>query len=235
MLSLTPTAARSRDEASPAPRSSDRVAAYIAEGLIDGRLVPGQRLIEADIMKALGVSRGPVREGLTRLEGQGVVALTPHRGAHVRALSREEASDLMIVLEALTALSARLAAASVREGAVQPAQGRDLATLEGFCNVDAPENMLIGRRRDFYAALLRVGGNRQLPRIMPVMSVHVLRAQAQPFWTAADRQNIVAEYAAVAQAVLNGDPPAAERTMRRHIRQAMRRIRALPDEAFPLT
>lgn len=224
----------SADDSTPA-RSSDKVASFILDGLIDGRLVPGQRLIEADIIRALEVSRGPVREGLTRLEGEGVVALTPHRGAHVRALSREEAGDLMVVLEALTALSARLAARSVHEGAVGPDRARDLKTLGAFCDVTAPENMLIGRRRDFYAALLRVGGNGQLPRIMPVMSIHLLRAQAQPYWSASERRQITAEYAAVAEAVLAGESARAERAMRSHIRRAKKRIDALPDTAFPVT
>ena len=73
----------------------DQVVAALIRGLQDGRYVPGQRLIEADLTKELKVSRGPVREALKRLAAEGLVSLIPHRGAYIRALTRDEVHDML--------------------------------------------------------------------------------------------------------------------------------------------
>ena len=70
---------------------SDRVVAAIVGGILSGRYGPGQKLIEADITQAVGMSRGPVREALKRLDAEGIVTLMPHRGAYIRAMTRDEA------------------------------------------------------------------------------------------------------------------------------------------------
>ena len=95
--------------------SPDRVVDAIIRGIRAGVYVPGQRLIEADLTRDYQVSRGPVREALKRLAAEGVLTLTRHRGAYVRALSREEVRDSLMVLEALVGLMANLAAKRIAE------------------------------------------------------------------------------------------------------------------------
>jgi len=174
-----------------------------------------------------------VREAFKRLHGEGIVSLTRHRGAHIRALAREEAADLLVILEALTGLSARLAATAVKEGA-NPSQMKEaFETLKSFQSKTSQDNTLISRRRFFYDTLMQIGGNSQLPKIMPITLIHLLRAQSQPYWTEQDREDVLSEYAVVTSAVLDGDPAKAERAMRKHIQAAMKRLERLPDEAFP--
>src|SRR5271156_21230 len=95
--------------------SPDRVVDAITRNLRAGVFVPGQRLIEADLTKELRVSRGPVREALKRLAAEGVLTVTRNRGAYVRALSRVEVRDSLVVLEALVGLMANLAARHIGE------------------------------------------------------------------------------------------------------------------------
>ncbi len=211
----------------------DRVVQRIVRGILNGRYVPGQKLVEADLLQHLNVSRGPVREAFKRLHGEGVVSLTRHRGAHIRALSRNEAGDLIVILEALTCLSARLAATAVRDGANVRKLKEAFAVLESIRDASPQDTALIGKRRSFYDALMEIGGNTQLPSLMPILLIHLLRAQSQPFWTEKDRKNVFAEYSAVTNAVLSGDPAKAERAMRRHMEAAAERLSRLPDEAFP--
>src|ERR1700679_2247707 len=94
--------------------SPDRVVDVITRNLRAGVFVPGQRLIEADLTKELRVSRGPVREALKRLAAEGVLTVTRNRGAYVRALSRAEVRDSLVVLEALVGVMADLAATAGR-------------------------------------------------------------------------------------------------------------------------
>ncbi len=207
---------------------ADRVVDWIAASLLAGRMVPGQKLVEADISAALGISRGPVREGLKRLEAQGVVSLSRHRGAYVRAFTRAEMCDLLVILEALTGVMARLAAEAVGAGAKAATLRDAQAQLEGRDSGGGA----IAQRRHFYDVLISIGGNGQLVAIMPLMRIHLLRLQAQPWFSAADLADRTAEYGAITDAVLAGDPKRAEAAMRRHLQRMTRRLQRLPEAAF---
>ena len=196
-------------------------------------MVPGQKLIEADISDALKISRGPVREGLMRLQAQGVVTLSRHRGAYIRAFSRAETGDLLVILDALTAVMAQLAAAAVATGADDTAMRHAQEQLESPAAAGEAGG-LIAQRRHFYDALIAIGGNRQLAAIMPLMQIHLLRLQVQPWFSAVDLGNRAAEYAAISEAVVAGNAAAAETAMRHHMRRMAARLQRLPDAAFAL-
>ncbi len=99
--------AAARDNAGGSPNFIVR---EILRGLYRGRFVPGQKLIEADLTRDFGVSRGSVREALNRLAAEGVVTLTLHRGAYIRSLTRAEVVELLSVMEVIVGLAARTAA-----------------------------------------------------------------------------------------------------------------------------
>lgn len=208
---------------------ADRAVDWITAAILAGRMVPAQKLIEADISDALGISRGPVREALKRLEAQGVVVLSRHRGAYVRAFSRADTADLLVILEALTGVMARAAAEAIARGA----DGAELRAALGQLSGEDGSGGLIRQRRHFYDALIAIGGNSHLAAIMPLMRIHLLRLQVQPWFTAADLKDRTAEYTAITEAVLAGDPKAAEQAMRRHMQRMTARLQRLPDEAFP--
>ena len=62
---------------------ADQVANSIVEGIANGAIAPGQKIIEVDLATQLQVSRAPVREALKILEAQGIVVGRPHRGVRV--------------------------------------------------------------------------------------------------------------------------------------------------------
>lgn len=213
--------------------SSDMVVNHITAGVLAGRYVPGQRLVEADLTHALRVSRGPVREAFRRLDALGLLSRTMHRGACVRTLSRAEAVDLMIASEGINSLMARLAATAVkaRRG------GRQLAALEReLCPYRDREYDLSSaplQRQRFYDILLAMTGNTQLPSVFPTMRIHLLRLQTQSYRNVDDRRSDVDDFAAVARAVLAGDGRTAEKASAVHHRQIQRALLSMPDEAFP--
>jgi DNA-binding GntR family transcriptional regulator len=75
-------------------RTSSRLAEVlrkIDDAIAEGRLVPGQRLVEADLTAEFAASRSVIREALRLLAGEGVVELTPHRGCRVRRIDPQRA------------------------------------------------------------------------------------------------------------------------------------------------
>ncbi len=213
--------------------SCDRVVDQVTRGILSGRYVAGQKLIEADLTSELNVSRGPVREALKRLAAEGIVALTPHRGAYIRALSRIEIAELLVVTELLAGLMARLAAERIALAADPASIGAAYERLDLYKEGRESVLDLLDQRRHFYETLIEIGGNAQLRAIMPTMRLHLLRQQVQSFQTRADRQRRLDEYAAVTRAVLKGDAKTAERKIRDHIRRMRGVIAEMPDGAFP--
>ena len=70
--------------------ASRKVEDFIKNALYTGRLAPRERIIEEDVARQLGVSRGPVREALLRLETEGLLTITSRRGTFVRDFSMRE-------------------------------------------------------------------------------------------------------------------------------------------------
>jgi len=86
---------------------SDRILNLIEKAILSGSIKPGERLIETELAKNLGISKSPVREALRRLEGEGIVQLVPRKGYFVRDIDQksiEEFFEVMFILEPTSAL-----------------------------------------------------------------------------------------------------------------------------------
>jgi DNA-binding GntR family transcriptional regulator len=86
---------------------ADEVADRIRDAIFGGAYPPGAQLREVELSTALGVSRGPVREALLRLEREGLVRGEWHRGTTVTTLSPQDVSELDSLRGALDQLAVR--------------------------------------------------------------------------------------------------------------------------------
>lgn len=86
----------------------EQAAETILAAAARGAFLPGDRLVEADIARALNISRVPVREALRLLESQGVVVSMPYRGMRLMEINNQIARDLLIVRLALERLAVQL-------------------------------------------------------------------------------------------------------------------------------
>lgn len=93
-----------------------RVYETIMEAMDAGELKPGSRIIAAELASRLGLSRGPVREALAVLAGQGLVELMPDRGAMLRPLTQHDLAGIYEVSAPVAALGLRAAALRIAEG-----------------------------------------------------------------------------------------------------------------------
>jgi DNA-binding GntR family transcriptional regulator len=101
---------------------ADEVADRVREAIFNGAYPPGGQLREVELADALGVSRGPVREALLRLEREGLVRSEWHRGATVTTLSPQDVSELDSLRGALEQLAVRQV--------ITHASDEDLAAIE---------------------------------------------------------------------------------------------------------
>jgi DNA-binding GntR family transcriptional regulator len=208
-------------DATPQVSGPEALVREIVQGLAEGRFVPGQRLAEPDLMARYGLGRSTVREALGRLAASGIIVQTPHRGAQIRLLSRRAACDVLRVTEPLLGLAARQAAEAVAAGA-DPAP-----LLAAAADYDAAREGRARARARYYRALTALGGNRELERLLPMLQVHLIRAQLRHMRPAdgSARRAIVA-------GVTAGDAQAAEAAARRHVQRLIAILPDAPDSAF---
>ncbi len=208
----------------PLPRStttSDLVVDSIRDAILSGRLAPGETLVERRLAELLGVSKTPVREALIALAVSGLVTVTPNRGAVVRAVDVE---DVRKAYEVRLLLEPWAVAKAVREGA---------ALDEARANLKEARKLLPGTdhvplslaNRRFHRALYAGCGNeivvRQLDTLQELAALGAVAMiwRQSPTWHAEYDEH--AEILAAAEA---GNADAAERLLRRHIRQFVRRL-----------
>ncbi len=107
---LSGSTARHRTSSPETPESQvEDLVKQIIRGINLGKYVPGQRLVEADLSKEYNVKRGPVRDALRVLWGDGIVELIPKKGARVRKLESADLVELIPILSGLVALGLKLA------------------------------------------------------------------------------------------------------------------------------
>ena len=91
------------------PSLHEAIVTRVRDMIIEGDLAPGTRIHEGQLGNKLGVSRTPLREALKFLASEGLIELSPGRGAVVRQFSAKDVQDSLIVIGELEALAGRLA------------------------------------------------------------------------------------------------------------------------------
>jgi DNA-binding GntR family transcriptional regulator len=86
--------------------------------LLDGELRPGDKVNEVALCTRFGVSRTPLREALKVLASEGLVILSPNRGASVAQISPQEIDQLFPIMGALEALAGELACSRINDSGV---------------------------------------------------------------------------------------------------------------------
>jgi DNA-binding GntR family transcriptional regulator len=197
----------------------------LVQVITSGAYSPGQRLSESGLARQLGISRGPLREALGRLEGR-LVTRTPRIGIRVVDFRPAEVSELFIVREALEGMAARLAAEHMTTIELDGLQhlleehGRhqDISTGQAYHQGVGDD--------DFHFAIIKGARCEQLERLLLdglyyQLRLHRLRASTQP----GRAKEAFGEHREILAALMGRNPDAAEGCMRRHIRNA--RLNAL--------
>jgi DNA-binding GntR family transcriptional regulator len=195
--------------------SAVAVAEWVRERIRRGRFVPGQRLVEADIIDQLGASRSKVREALRRLEAEGLVTIEEFRGASVKRIGPDEVRAIYrtrMVLEGLAA--AEFAAAD------QPKLKQRLAELQEAMNgwrEGAGHERFAALNGEWHELIARGSGNAYLLQFLPRLTIPVYRLLFASFYTDDRIEAANADHRKITAAILEGRADDAEAEMRRHI------------------
>ena len=205
----------------------------VVEGLrraiISGRLEPGHRLTERELMAMMSVSRTVIREALRQLETEGLVAILPNRGPIVRELTKEEANDLYQMRSVLEGFAARLFAENASDADVDRLE-KDLDAVEKAYDAGDTEQILESKNT-FYQMMSVGAGSATLAQMLDTLHARISRWRALGL-SHADRRSgrsaeTIGNLRAVLAAIRARNPDDAEMRMRVETRQAAEEVRRL--------
>lgn len=205
----------------------ERAYQQLKKDIMSGAYNPNERLVEAPLTRALGVSRNTLRTVLARLEHEGLVVLEPNRGGRVRAFSVEEAHDILRVREVLEGLVAGLAAQ--RATAEQCAHLHEVVESTGQAVTGDDVLRYSALNRQFHELIIEMAGSPQAATALDSLHFPLVKFQFQVALVPGRKSENVLEHREVLQAIESHDPEAAELAARKHIQ----RLRATLERLAP--
>lgn len=206
---------------------ASRVEKRLRELIISGTLPPGERLNESELAALLGVSRGPVREAVQRLRGDGLVTWIPNRGAFVKKLSVDEVRDLYQIRAVLEGLAAGLAA-----DRCQPSIVEELEQLVADARLAMERDPLAPypSDSDFHNRVVAGAGNHALKLRVNEINLQLKLMRLTSGFEPTRARAALTEHEDVVQAIREGNVPAAEAAMRQHVDSAQEYVLSLLQE-----
>jgi DNA-binding GntR family transcriptional regulator len=198
----------------------DSVIGRLENDIITGRLPAGARLAEQVLADRLGVSRGPLREALRRLEGRRLIVRTHNLGARVASITHEDLVELLVVREALEGLACRLAARAMTADEIADLERTVALQIEKERNAEySPEYQ--SPNLDFHLRIVKGSRNGKIYDMLygdPFYFLRVFRYRSSAI--AVRTPLALAEHRAIVAAIAARDPDTAETAMRTHLRNA---------------
>lgn len=205
------------------PNLRNQVYDILKKRIILREIEPGKKINEEELAESLGVSRTPIRETLVRLEHEGIVRIIPRRGAFVVSQSNKEVIDLLQVREVLEGLVVRLATENME---------RDLfdhlrRCLKEISSTDERDDRLLKYTPadvQFHALLLEACNNPLLKSMMETVNSHLQMVRLRTVALPGRPEQTVREHYEILEAIEQGNPILAEKSMRKHVESVRRDV-----------
>jgi len=193
----------------------DRVVHALREAIIAGRLKPGERIRERELVSLLGVSRSPLREAIRILETEGLITSLAHRGARVSELSAVDLHDMLDVRIMLESFAARLFIERLDEAVLRAMEEQVERSRAPGYRVDLQENFDLGL--EFHDLLVGACGNRKVVQLHENLRRDQTRYQHFAFARLGRDVRALDEHAEMVAMLRARDLGAVERLMRAHL------------------
>jgi len=204
---------------------ADQVFSRIRRQIVEGEIAPGAKISEPELARTLGISRGPLREAIGRLEAGGLLVRRANVGARVVELSLEQLLEIFLIREALEGLAARLAAERMPQEEIEELR-RLLAQHQAQVEQEAGRAYFQKEGDlDFHYRIVKGSRNDRLIQILCNDLYHLVRMYRYQLGMASPRaRRGLQEHVHIVEAIAERDPEMAEILMRRHVRASRRNV-----------
>lgn len=213
---------------------ADQIFTEIRQEIVEGRIPQGSKISEPELARRYGISRGPLREAMRRLESSSLVIRRANVGARVVTLSTEQLLEIYHVREALEGMAARLSAQHMTDAEI--AELRDLIGQHQQ-QVEMEQGQAYFQREgdlDFHYCIVRGSHNSRLQYLLCNDLYHLVRMYRCQFGMISPRAPAaLREHARIVEAIGERDGEMAEMLMRRHIQTSRRHVETRLQSGLP--
>ena len=185
----------------------------LREGILQGEIKPGERLMVARLAEELGMSATPIREAIRILGAEGLINHRPHYGVSVADLSLEDAREIYMLRGYLEELATRLAVPRLTDQDIEKLKALENDMQQACASGD--RDGLTKANADWHLCIYRASGTKHLLGF-------ILRLWALFPWDTiwvipGRREQSLAEHAEIMRAILARDAETAGRLMHDHV------------------
>ncbi len=201
--------------ASPAASAARTITDVLRGHILEGKLHPGERLIELQLTEAHGVSRAAIRAAISELVKEGLVDHEPNKGATVRRVAIEEAiqiTEVRMLLESLIASKAAAVATTDEHAELQSIISSMREAVAGDEMLQYSElNSLLHRR------LREISRHEVAGDLVSLLRNRAAHHNYRLALVPGRPTESLPQHEAIVAAVVAGNPEAAEQAMRQHL------------------
>ncbi|AHV92448.1 GntR family transcriptional regulator [Bordetella holmesii] len=199
---------------------TDVVYQRMLDSIYAGALAPGSVINEVELAREFGVSRGPVREAVRRLQGIQIVTREPYTKARVVTMTAASALELFQVRMGLEGVACFLATQRMSDAEIEHLQ-RDLESHQrGRTGHEQPD-----RHFDLHERIVRASGNQRIITALCDDLYHLLRIYRRHSGSVLERKDdALEEHWQIVRAISRRDARLAESLMRSHIERAANHV-----------
>lgn len=165
------------NEITPENKSAkERVYDVLKKWIIEGQLIPSEKIVDSEIASYFGVSRTPVREAIQMLEQQKLVVSYPGKSTIVTDINKDDINQWYIPMITLQKLAVGMTAERVTELEIERLiKLNDVFRNKVTSNAEAIE--LLYADKDFHDAILETSGNTYIMDFCETLWIHILRLE----------------------------------------------------------
>lgn len=189
----------------------------LRDAIIQGRLKPGERIMEIQLAEEMGVSRTPVREAIRKLELEGFIVTVPRKGAYVAGISVKDIVDVFEVRAALESLAAGLAAERIADQELEELE-RALVQIAEARGGDL--NAVVQTDTNFHEIIYRASRNQRLIQIITHLREQIQRFRTTSLSQPGRMKIALEEHRKIVEAISERNIELARALAREHIENA---------------
>lgn len=191
----------------------------IRNQILEGELVPGTKVTEADLAQRFNVNRAPLREALLRLEERRLIDRVPFSGTRIFQPSDKMMADLFDIREVLEGLACRRAAELITDAEIDELERENQLASEQLADEIRTGSKSGKPIRDLHVRIAQISGNAELQRFLSGEVWHYMRASYRRLNKSLELRRVGARHHEwIVEALKSREGEIAEQLMRQHIR-----------------
>ncbi|RXM71125.1 GntR family transcriptional regulator [Clostridium tetani] len=183
--------------------------------IFDRKLEAGDRLIENNIAKSMGVSRTPVREALRQLEIEGLAINIARKGTLVKGISKEDIVEIYDIREVLEGLAVRGACLNISRKEIL--RLKEIIDIMSKCINENDTDKYIKSHNEYNRIILNASKNKRLISKLEYIYEYLKSMRKVTLSNETRREKALLEHKNIVEAIEQGDEILAERLAREHV------------------